>query len=397
MDEAVISPHSNSKMKIRALTIGITITPDDFSDNNNSLYNKIKKSKAFLDYLEENYIIRGYEVQTKRISLNSIEEWLNDLDISNISEILNRFIIIDNILKEFCVSFCSLGGCSDRSYYTILLQDYDLCLEASQISIDLFKSCGNLGNFRFCTSFNCDSNSPYFPASFHKSTDIHANSLTIGLENGDLLFLAFHGVDSINEGRDNLYEVLKQSLQPVQIIAKTMCEESKIEFKVNYFGIDASINPGLSIVDSVGAGIENLLNINDINSKFGSFGTLAVVSAITSAIKSLKSDIDLIGYSGLMLPVMEDLILSERAADNAYSLRDLLLFSSVCGVGLDTVPVPGNITKEQLANIYLEVGALAFRLNKPLSCRLLPMDGKLAGDITLVDSPYLCNTKVFNL
>ena len=45
------------------------------------------------------------------------------------------------------------------------------------------------------------------------------------------------------------------------------------------------------------------------------------------------------GYCGLMLPVMEDLVLAARAAESppAFTLRDLLTFSSVCGVGLDTV------------------------------------------------------------
>ena len=44
-----------------------------------------------------------------------------------------------------------------------------------------------------------------------------------------------------------------------------------------------------------------------------------------------------------MLPVMEDLILADRAAQSppTFNLRDLLIFSTVCGVGLDTVPVPG--------------------------------------------------------
>ena len=71
---------------------------------------------------------------------------------------------------------------------------------------------------------------------------------------------------------------------------------------------------------------------------------MAAVSAVTSAVKGLSSDgIKLIGYNGLMLPVMEDLILADRAAQNppTFTLRDLLIFSSVCGVGLDTVPVPG--------------------------------------------------------
>jgi uncharacterized protein (UPF0210 family) len=98
-----------------------------------------------------------------------------------------------------------------------------------------------------------------------------------------------------------------------------------------------------------------------------------------------------------MLPVMEDITLAQRAAEGKYSLRDLLTFSAVCGVGLDTVPIPGLTSAEKLAGVYVEVGAMAFRLNKPLSCRLLPLAGKVAGDVTEVDSPFLCNTTVFSI
>ncbi len=137
-----------------------------------------------------------------------------------------------------------------------------------------------------------------------------------------------------------------------------------------YGGIDASMNPGLTPQDSVGQGIEQLPPY-----KFGAWGTLAVVSTITKAIKSLHNKINLVGYSGLMLPVMEDLTLAQRALANSepdsssYSLRDLLLYSSVCGVGLDTVPVPGATTLEELVRLYMDVGAMAYRLNKPLTCR----------------------------
>eukprot|EP01034_Spumella_vulgaris_P034369 gene34369-42385_t len=143
-------------------------------------------------------------------------------------------------------------------------------------------------------------------------------------------------------------------------------------------------------------------------------GTLAAVATVTSAVKALSSHgIKLVGYNGLMLPVMEDLRLSELAmGENSYTqipinhasqssftptaiytLRDLLTFSSVCGVGLDTVPIPAHTSVNDLAGVYLEVGAMAFRLNKPLTCRLLPMIGKSAGEMTSVESPFLCNTK----
>lgn len=154
------------------------------------------------------------------------------------------------------------------------------------------------------------------------------------------------------------------------------------------------------------------------------------MSAVTAAVKSLAfSGVKLIGYNGLMLPVMEDLILAERAAQvpPSFTMRDLLTFSSVCGVGLDTVPVPGqlliccrisffdltiflhlhsrsncdiinfvgDITVEKIAGVYMETAALAFRLNKPLSCRLLVMNGKVAGDTTDFVHSYLHNTRVF--
>jgi hypothetical protein len=48
---------------------------------------------------------------------------------------------------------------------------------------------------------------------------------------------------------------MKQAILPIQNIVSTACNVLKIE----YGGIDASINPGLSLPDSVGAGLENLL------------------------------------------------------------------------------------------------------------------------------------------
>ena len=78
--------------------------------------------------------------------------------------------------------------------------------------------------------------------------------------------------------------------------------------------------------------------------QFGDLGTLATISAVTAAIKSVNEeseskdeDILLVGYNGLMMPVMEDIILAQRAQEGKFGIRDLLLFSTVCGVGIDTV------------------------------------------------------------
>ena len=106
----------------------------------------------------------------------------------------------------------------------------------------------------------------------------------------------------------------------------------------------------------------------------------------------------LCGYSGLMLPPCEDAGLAARAAEaKTYRVHDLLSYSAVCGLGLDTVPVPGDVTEAKLAALLLDVAALAFRLNKPLTARVFPVPGKAAGEMTSFANPFLCDTRVFEV
>ncbi|HYN90149.1 MAG TPA: DUF711 family protein, partial [Ardenticatenaceae bacterium] len=46
------------------------------------------------------------------------------------------------------------------------------------------------------------------------------------------------------------------------------------------------------------------------------------------------------------------------------------------------------------AAILLDVGALALRLAKPLTARLMPIPGKEAGDLTTFDFPYFANSTI---
>jgi uncharacterized protein (UPF0210 family) len=73
------------------------------------------------------------------------------------------------------------------------------------------------------------------------------------------------------------------------------------------------------------------------------------------------------------------------------SLDALVSYSAVCGTGLDTVPLPGDATAEQLARIISDVATLSVKWNKPLSVRLLPVAGRAAGQQTEFTSPSLIN------
>jgi uncharacterized protein (UPF0210 family) len=98
-----------------------------------------------------------------------------------------------------------------------------------------------------------------------------------------------------------------------------------------------------------------------------------------------------------MLPVLEDIGLGKRSEADYFNLDSLLLYSSVCGTGLDTIPLPGDVSTSQLAAILTDVAALSIQLTKPLSVRLFPVPGCSAGDMTQFDSPYLTNTRVMQV
>jgi uncharacterized protein len=130
-------------------------------------------------------------------------------------------------------------------------------------------------------------------------------------------------------------------------------------------------------------------------SKIGLHGSLAAAAILTDAID--RADFPHTGFSGFMQPVLEDSVLARRAAEGTLTIKDVLLYSAVCGTGLDTVPLPGDTTADQLVPLLLDLCALALRLNKPLTARLMPIPGKKAGDETNFDFAFFAPSKVMKL
>ena len=180
--------------------------------------------------------------------------------------------------------------------------------------------------------------------------------------------------------RDRLNELLK----PVEKLAGAFAGAERLA----YLGIDTSPAPGKD--RSIGAALEAYTGM-----PFGSGSTLEACSVVTAAIKSV--DVKMCGYCGLMLPVLEDPVLAQRAGEGRFTLRDLLLYSSVCGTGLDVVPIPGDTAPEAMVGSLRDVAALSSRLNKALSARLFPVPGKKVGDIARFNDPYLVDSVVMKI
>src|SRR5258708_9716355 len=85
----------------------------------------------------------------------------------------------------------------------------------------------------------------------------------------------------------------------------------------------------------------------------GSPGTLTGAATITAAIRDIQ--VKQTGYSGLMLPLLEDSRLAQRWSEGRLSLDALLSYRAVCGTGLDTAPLPRTRHAKQLHLISAEM------------------------------------------
>ncbi|HTX78812.1 MAG TPA: DUF711 family protein, partial [Longilinea sp.] len=237
-------------------------------------------------------------------------------------------------------------------------------------------------NLNFSALANVPPFTPFFPAAY---SDGKQPAFALAIEGADLAATAFLAAKSLAEARQMLLEALEQHTQKLAAVCNDLATRFEAEFK----GFDCSLAPFPEEWCSIGRALETL-GVPVL----GQAGSLAMAAFLADTLDQgqwLRT-----GFNGLMLPVLEDATLAERSG-NSLSLKDMLMFSSVCGTGLDTVPLPSDTGEEQLAAVLLDVATLALRLNKPLTARLMPVPGKKAGEMTEFQFDYFANGKVMEL
>src|SRR5712691_1749915 len=391
-----IVPAKSHHFKIRTITAGVNL-------RNTSDLVTVESAIGFLQRARKKFEAEGYEIQTLRIATQPLTEYLNGksrgealADLKKIDTLVSARnvllsigpVITDDrhdagfpswaaqLVKETKnINFSVAIASPERGVHS------QSALTAAEAIVTISKvSPAGEGNFRFTAAANCLAGTPFFPVAYHRGPA----AFSIGLETPGLLQEAFAQAKDIDEGKAKLKALLESELGPVEKLAQEIARSEHRE----YLGIDVS--PAPSKDRSIGAAIEALTRV-----PFGSASTLAACAAITDVLKSLK--IKTCGYSGLMLPVLEDPVLATRAAEGRYSVRELLLYSSVCGTGLDVVPLAGDTSAKELAALIRDVAALSTKLHKPLSARLFLIPGKKAGDRAEFDNPFLTGSVVMKL
>jgi hypothetical protein len=269
-------------------------------------------------------------------------------------------------------------------------------LEAVRASARIMQSLAErtpdgFGNLRFAAACNCPPHVPFFPASYYKENERNGGRPEFGLalEAADLAVRAFDGAGSLDEARLRLLALLEEEAGK----AADVCVGLAAEHGYTFTGLDISMAPFPDEARSIGHALELLSG-----APLGSPGTLTAAAFFTSVLKQAREQLPTVGYSGLMLPALEDQTLADRAAEGLVTIDTLLLMSAVCGLGLDTVPLPGDVTATQLERIITDMAALAVKLDKPLTARLFPVPGKAAGEpAEWPDFPYFARGKVMHV
>ena len=245
------------------------------------------------------------------------------------------------------------------------------------------------GNLRLAVMANVGPHAPFFPAAYH---DGGAPAVAIATESADLAVSAFSdaaaaaGSGSLDRARLRLVEAVEDAAGRIAGLIAPLSEHHDFRFA----GIDFSLAPFPEEARSIGAAVERM-GVD----RFGAPGTLFAVALLTDCLRRAKYP--RCGFNGVMLPVLEDATLAARSREEMFTVDDLLLYSAVCGTGLDTVPLPGDVSDTELAGILLDVATLAQHLDKPLTARLMPIPGARAGDITQFDFDYFANGRVLDL
>ena len=383
-------------MKIRSITY--------FCNPQFPLEEKIlQKAGQFLMDANSAYEAAGYEVQTLRLATIPFPKLLGDEHINKLLELTRR---IAGIAEQLNIGYVSLGPAlpeSPRSYEVIpdaifvsknVFFSGVMADKARGIHLAAVRACAEVivksapiepngfANLQFAALANVPAGAPFFPAAYH---DKEKPAFALATESADLAVSAFENAKSIEEGRSNLVAEIEKHGKKLAKVANSLASSTP-----KFLGIDFSLAPFPDDAHSLGNAVEKM-GIP----KIGLHGSLAAAAILTEAVD--RADFPHTGFSGFMQPVLEDSVLARRAEEGTLTIKDALLYSAVCGTGLDTVPLPGDTAAEQIVPLLLDLSALALRLDKPLTARLMPVPGKKAGDETNFDFPFFAQSRVMSL
>ena len=358
----IVQSYTENGQIVRTIRFNLIPLNDFLIKDVKDFYNKLK----LLSFFSKKIGIRWFNVSFNLVNETKI----------NIDNICNHSY---KIIKEFENSFVNVIVAEDY------INTYSVMKASNVIKKISLLSDNGQDNFRFGISLNIEPNTPFFPYSYSDTNE----SFSIALETTE------HINDIVNKTFRNDYIKLKrniiESMEDYIVNIETIANKISLNCGIKYNGQDLSLSPypdeNISVI--------SLLNKLGIDN-FGSNGTQFMTSYLTSVLKELihKSKIKAVGFNGIMYSLLEDKVMCEAHNKQNFSIDSIILYSTVCGCGLDMIPLPCDIKEEEIASMVLDVATTSIKLDKPLGVRVLPIPTKFSKNMTNLKLDFLANTLI---
>jgi uncharacterized protein len=379
--------------KVRAITAFIDVDAQNYT-------RQIEDAVKFLNGAREAYRAAGWEVETIRIATQPFPQYTKGLSREAALGVLRGIdslgaklsftpsigpamwndgdggagvdLLIEFLAKPGRTNASLITAAEDGIHWNAIRQAARLIKTVSQ------RSAHGQGNLNFAAIAMLKPYGPFYPGAYHAGG---TRAFSVGVEGAGVVAEVFAQDHDPRTAEKKLADALTMHLSEVEKVAMHAASGSGW----TYAGLDPTPAPLGEV--SIGRAIESFTG-----APFGSSGTMTAAAVITRAVQSVK--VKRVGYSGLMVPVLEDAVLAKRWAEGAYTVDALLAYSAVCAGGLDTIPLPGDISEDRLAHMLSDVATLAYKWQKPLAARLLPAPGRKAGERTEFEDSRMANTVI---
>jgi len=390
---AVSATQAAEKPKVRAITAFIRLDPTQYKQQFADTVAMLRSAKARFE-------LAGYEVQTVRITTQPFPEYTKG---KSKQEVLAFFHELDSLAKPenalIGIGPALISDADDPSQAQLLAEILSLTSsmrgtvivagsdgvhwKSVHAAAEVMKyleehTDHSVGNFNFAALANVPAYAPFYPASYHQGL---GHQFAIALESANVVAAVMAVQRDPEATRQALVAELGTHVRAIRDIA------SDIDRKTGWTFMGMDLSPAPRKENSIASAMAGFTGTH-----FGASGTLTAAATITAALRDIS--VEKVGYSGLMLPVMEDTRLSQLWSEGTLTMDQLLAYSAVCVTGLDTIPLPGDITTQQLERIIGDVSSLSVKWSKPLSARLLPVAGAKPGDRTNFNDPNLIDTVI---
>src|SRR5581483_11626599 len=323
------------KPRIRAITGFITIDAKSYAS-------QIEETVTFLSRVRDAVKAAGYDVAGIRISTQPFPEFTRGMSradglalLKNISDLAAKLRFAGNVgpamvkdgddtsAVDLAIDMLSEPG-NRLNANLIVAGDDGIHWKSVRQAARIIKAVGERsahgqGNFNFGATAMLKPYGPFYPGAWHPGGG--ARSFAIGLEAANVVMDVFAREHDPAAAEKALTTALGVHARAVEAAATRAAAGTGW----TYAGIDPTPAPGGD--NSIGAAIESF-----IGAPFGSPGTETASAVITRAVKAVA--VKHTGYSGLMIPVLEDSVLTRRWTEGTYTLDSVLAYSAVCAGGV---------------------------------------------------------------